>query len=200
MNKNESRRTAKLERKTSETDIKLRIDIDGSGKYSIDTGIAFFNHMLEQLSKHSGFDIELKASGDTCIDCHHTVEDSGILLGKAFGECIGRGIGIRRYGSALVPMDEALCMSAVDICGRANLIFNCTLEKSIIGDMDTEAVEEFFKAFCSNAFITLHVNLMYGKNTHHMVECIFKSVARSLKEASVIDYEDEILSTKGCIL
>jgi len=192
-------RAAELIRKTTETDIKLELNIDGSGKYSIKTGIGFFDHMLEQLARHSGFDMNLQIEGDTKVDCHHTVEDAGIVLGKIFRECIGRGMGIRRYGSSILPMDESLCMCAVDICGRANLIFNCSFEKSNIGDLDTEMVEEFFRAFCNNAFITLHINLMYGKNTHHMVECIFKAVARSLREAVSISNEEEVLSTKGCL-
>lgn len=192
-------RKAELSRKTAETDINLSLNLDGKGSYSINTGIGFFDHMLEQLSRHSGFDIELEAKGDIEVDCHHTIEDAGIVLGRALKTCLGDNAGIFRYGSSYVPMDESLCLAVVDLCGRANLVFNCSFDKQCVGSVDTEAIEEFFRALCSNAMLTLHINLMYGKNTHHMIECIFKAVARALKEATRLQTSDEILSTKGCL-
>lgn len=192
-------RQTMLERKTNETAIEIELNIDGSGKYEISTGLSFLDHMLEQLAKHSGFDIRLNAVGDTNIDCHHTMEDVGIALGKALRMCIGDGTGISRYGSTCIPMDECLTITAADLCGRANLVFNCSFKKPSIGDIDTEAVEEFFKAFCQNAAITLHINLMYGANTHHMVECIFKSTARALKQGVSLNSDGALMSTKGCL-
>lgn len=192
-------RKIQLQRKTSETDIRLSLNIDGQGSYEIETGMGFFDHMLEQLARHSGFDIKLEAEGDIEVDSHHTVEDTGILLGRALKECLGDNAGINRYGSTCIPMDESLCIAAVDICGRANLVFNCSLENQTLGNVDAETIEEFFRALCSNAMLTLHINVMYGKNTHHKVECIFKSVARALKEAVKMQESGEILSTKGCL-
>jgi imidazoleglycerol-phosphate dehydratase len=192
-------RKAELSRKTNETDIYVSIDIDGSGIYDIDTGIPFFDHMLEQLSRHSGFDLIVKAKGDIQVDVHHTVEDLGIVLGKVLYQCSQNKIGIARYGSIMLPMDDSLCTAAVDFCGRANLIYNCELLKGRIGEFDTENLKEFFKAFVSNSAITLHINLLYGENAHHNAECIFKAAARALKEALYVDETQGLPSTKGCI-
>lgn len=192
-------RIAELSRKTNETDIYVRINLDGSGKYDIDTGVPFFDHMLEQLSRHSGFDLIIKALGDVQIDPHHTVEDVGIVLGKALYECTRDKTGITRYGSIMLPMDDSLCTVAVDLCGRANLVYNCSLLKGRTGDFDTENLKEFFKALVNNAFITLHINLMYGENLHHNAECIFKAAARALKGAASRDNSLGLPSTKGCI-
>lgn len=192
-------RISELSRKTNETDIYASINLDGSGTYDIDTGVPFFDHMLEQLGRHSGFDIIVKAKGDIQIDSHHTVEDVGIVLGKVFSECTRNKAGIARYGSIMLPMDDSLCMAAVDLCGRANLVYNCSALQGSIGNFDTEVIKEFFKAFVSNSFITLHINLMYGENLHHNAECIFKAVARALKEAVGRDDSLRLPSTKGCI-
>jgi imidazoleglycerol-phosphate dehydratase len=192
-------RIAELSRKTNETDVYVSLNLDGSGKYSIDTGIPFFDHMLEQLSLHSGFDLVVKAQGDIKVDLHHTVEDVGIVLGKLLYECTRDKVGIARYGSMMLPMDDSLCMTAVDFCGRANLIYNCSSLKGHIGDFDTENIKEFFKAFVSNSFITLHINLMYGENLHHNAECIFKASARALREAASRSHSIGLPSTKGCV-
>ena len=192
-------RKAELSRKTNETDVYASIDLDGSGTYEIDTGIPFFDHMLEQLGRHSGFDIIVKARGDVQVDYHHTVEDVGIVLGKVLYECTRDKTGIARYGSMMLPMDDSLSVAAVDFCGRANLVYNCSPMQGCIGDFDTENIKEFFKAFTSNSFITLHINLMYGENAHHNAECIFKAVARALKAALYVDGTQGIASTKGCI-
>ncbi len=192
-------RIAELSRKTNETDVYIKLNLDGSGAYDIDTGIPFFDHMLEQLGRHSGFDLVVKGRGDTQVDAHHTVEDVGIVLGKLLYECSRDKVGIARYGSTILPMDDSLCMSAADFCGRANLIYNCSLLKGYIGDFDTENIKEFFKALVSNSFITLHINLLYGENLHHNAECIFKGVARALKEAAGRNDSLGLPSTKGCI-
>ncbi|HOE57148.1 MAG TPA: imidazoleglycerol-phosphate dehydratase HisB [Bacillota bacterium] len=192
-------RKAELSRRTNETDVYASIDPDGSGTYEIDTGIPFLDHMLEQLGRHSGFDIIVKAKGDIQVDHHHTVEDVGIVLGQVLYECAKDKTGIARYGNAMLPMDDSFAMAAVDFCGRANLVYNCGLLKGYIGDFGTENIKEFFKAFTSNSFITLHINLMYGENAHHNAECIFKAVALALKEALYTDRTKGIASTKGCL-
>lgn len=192
-------RIAGLSRKTKETEVYISINIDGSGVYDIDTGLPFFDHMLEQLSRHSGIDLTVKARGDLQVDAHHTVEDVGIVLGKVLYQCTLDKTGLARYGSTMLPMDDSLCMAAVDLCGRANLVYNCSLLKGRIGDFDTENLKEFFKAFVSNAAITLHINLQYGENAHHNAECMFKAVARTLREALETDKTRGLLSTKGCI-
>lgn len=192
-------RKAELSRKTNETDVYVSINLDGSGTYDINTGIPFFDHMLEQVSRHSGFDLIIKARGDIQVDLHHTVEDVGIVLGKVLYQCTEDKTGIARYGSIMLPMDDSLCMSAVDFCGRANLVYNCSPLQGHIGDFDTENIKEFFNAFVSNSAITLHINLMYGENAHHNAECIFKAVARALKEALRVDETQGVPSTKGCI-
>lgn len=199
MKEHSKARKAELSRKTNETDIYVSIDLDGSGIYDIDTGVPFFNHMLEQLARHGGFDLTVKAKGDVLIDAHHTVEDVGIVLGKALYECTRDKTGIARYGSVMLPMDGSLCMAAVDFCGRANLVYNCSDLKGRVGGFDTENIKEFYKAFVSNSFITLHINLLYGENAHHNAECIFKAAARALKEALKVDETQGMPSTKGCL-
>ena len=195
----EGARTAEIYRKTNETDVYVSLNLDGSGTYEIDTGIPFFDHMLEQLSRHSGFDLIVKARGDIQVDLHHTLEDVGIVLGKVLYECTRDKTGIARYGSTMLPMDDSLCIAAVDFCGRANLVYNCGPLQGNVGDFDTENIKEFFKAFVSNSAITLHINLMYGENAHHNAECIFKAVARTLKEALRLDGSQGMPSTKGCL-
>ncbi len=192
-------RSAELSRKTRETEVYVNINLDGSGLYDIDTGVPFFDHMLEQLSRHGGFDLEIKAKGDIQVDLHHTVEDVGIVLGKALYQCTADKTGIARYGSVMLPMDDSLCMAAADFCGRSNLVFNCGLLKGRIGEFETENIKEFFKAFVDNSSMTLHLNLQYGENAHHNAECIFKSAARALKAALKVDEAGGIPSTKGCI-
>lgn len=191
-------REAKLNRITNETEISLSLNVDGTGEYVIDTGCGFFDHMLAQLSRHGMFDISIKAKGDFVIDSHHTVEDTGIVLGKAFSACLGDKKGINRYGNAVMPMDESLCMVTVDICGRPNLVFNGQL-KGVLGTMDSEIIYDFLKAFTDNSGITLHVNMMYGRNSHHKAEGIFKGIARALREAVKVGETNDIPTTKGCL-
>ncbi|MBZ4669934.1 MAG: Imidazoleglycerol-phosphate dehydratase [Oscillospiraceae bacterium] len=191
-------RTATVSRKTRETDINLTLNLDGTGKNSIETGIGFFDHMLMALAVHSGMDFSLSAVGDLFVDSHHTVEDTGIVIGKAFAEAVGQKIGIARYGSAYIPMDEALGFCAVDISGRPFLVFNAEFSDDRIGDFDTCLAEEFFRAFAFNAGITMHINLLYGKNDHHKCEAIFKAAAHALKQAATLRNGD-VLSTKGVL-
>lgn len=194
-------RTSEINRKTNETDIKLKLNIDGEGKNSIDTGCGFLDHMLTLFSRHARFDLEVKCVGDTFVDYHHTVEDIGIVLGKAMAECLGEMRGIKRYGSFILPMDESLILTAIDISGRSYLGFNLDIPTQRVGDFDTELVREFFEAFVRNSNITLHINQLEGYNSHHIIEGAFKSVARSLKEAVSIDekFKNEIPSTKGVL-
>ncbi|MDR2401527.1 MAG: imidazoleglycerol-phosphate dehydratase HisB [Deferribacteraceae bacterium] len=189
-------RSAKIVRKTKETSIELSLNIDG-GDIAIDTGIGFFDHMLELFAFHGGFGLSLKAKGDINVDGHHTVEDAGIAFGEAFYSALGDKVGISRYAQTLLPMDETLAESAVDISGRAALVFNVAFPPGSAG-FDMELVEEFFRAFAANAKITLHINLRYGKNNHHIAEAVFKSAARSLREAVKIT-SDALPSTKGCL-
>lgn len=194
-------RTASITRKTNETDIALSLNLDGSGKSDINTGCGFLNHMLTLFAKHARFDLEVKCLGDIDVDFHHTAEDIGIVLGQAFKSALSDKKGIVRYGSCILPMDEALIMSAVDISGRSFLkcSFNGLTEK--VGDFDTELVEEFFTAFTRQAELTLHIRQIDGSNTHHILEGAFKSTARSLRQAVKIDedFKDEIPSTKGVL-
>ncbi len=195
-----SPRTAETERKTAETQIQLVINLDGSGRYEVDTGVPFFDHMLELFSKHSGIDLRLKARGDIDVDFHHVVEDTGICLGEAIGKAIGDGGGIRRYGQSLLPMQEALCQAALDICGRGFLVYHAEELGHKVGQFDVELTKDFLQALASNAKITLHVGLLYGENRHHMVEAIFKAVARALREAvQVVGDVGEVPSTKGIL-
>lgn len=194
-------RTAEIARQTTETDIKLKLNLDGSGKSSINSGCGFLDHMLTLLARHSRFDLEVYCKGDTEVDYHHTVEDIGIALGDAFLLALGDKKGITRYGSFILPMDESLILSAVDISGRSHLTYNLEIPSSKVGDFDTELTEEFFRGFVRHADITLHINQLSGTNSHHIIEGTFKSVARSLKAAVGIDsdFEDEIPSTKGVL-
>lgn len=193
-------REARVQRKTKETDIEIELNIDGRGISKIDTGIGFLNHMLDLMTKHGFMDIKLKCTGDTYVDYHHTVEDIGISLGKAFKEAVGDKKGITRYATVFTPMDEALSMISLDVSGRAFLQFNVNFEKEMVGNFDTELVEEFFRAFAFNAEVTLHINLEYGKNTHHIIESIFKGFGRAIDKATGIqDRIDGVLSTKGIL-
>src|SRR4030067_2385724 len=167
-------RKAEGKRKTKETEISLRIDLEGSGKHSIHTGIPFFDHMLSLLAYHSSMDLSLKARGDIVVDAHHTVEDVGICLGDGIRKALGEAKGIQRYGMAIIPMDETLVSVALDLSMRPCLVYHMKLKRSKIGTFDLELVEEFLKAFCNHGRITLHINLLYGKNSHHMVEAVFK--------------------------
>ena len=194
-------RTSAIKRTTAETDISLELNLDGAGESLIDTGCGFLDHMLTLLSKHSKFDLTVKCKGDTNVDYHHTVEDIGIALGEAFKEAVGNKAGICRYADTVLPMDEALILSAVDVSGRAYLGFDMNIPTQKVGDFDTELVEEFFLGFVRNADITLHIKQLDGTNSHHISEGAFKSVARSLRAAVKIDEEfsDDIPSTKGVL-
>lgn len=191
-------RTAQIERKTRETDIQLSVDLDGKGNVSIDSGIGFFDHMLTALAVHSGVDMTVKCKGDLYVDAHHSVEDIGICLGKAFAEALGDKSGITRYGSAFVPMDEALAFCSLDISGRAYLVFDASFSDDRIGEFDTCLAVEFFRAFAFNAGLTLHIRQEYGSNDHHICEAIFKAVAHALKQAVAIS-GNAVLSTKGVL-
>lgn len=192
-------RSAHVERKTKETSISISWDLDGTGEYRIATGIPFFDHMLDLFAKHGLFDLEVSAKGDIDIDNHHTVEDVGIAMGKALRDALGTTEGIKRYGSALVPMDEAICMTAVDVSGRSTFVFKGKLQGRT-GGFDVDVVKEFLQAFSNEAKLTLHVNILYGNNLHHRVEAVFKSFGRALKAA--VEKDDRIkgvLSTKGVL-
>jgi imidazoleglycerol-phosphate dehydratase len=186
-----------LSRKTNETDIKISLDLDGEGLFNIDTGIEFFNHMLDSFAKHGFFDLEVNAKGDTGVDDHHTVEDVGILLGKIYNEAIGDKKGIRRMAHAIVPMDDALATVAVDISGRSYSVLNFEFNKPKVGDLSTENVEHFFESFANSAEININAKVD-GENDHHKIEALFKSFARALKDASIIEHES-IPSTKGIL-
>lgn len=193
-------RKAKIERKTLETGVDLELVVDGSGEHDISTGIPFFDHMLTHIARHGFFDLKVAATGDTEVDFHHSVEDIGICLGQAFKIALDGYKGIVRYGNALVPMDEALVSVAMDIGGRPHLVFNAKIERAKVGDFDTELVEEFLKAFSNHLGCNLHVNVMYGSNTHHIIEAIFKALAKALDAATMIDKRvTGVLSTKGKI-
>lgn len=194
-------RTGNIDRKTNETDIKLNVNLDGSGKADIATGCGFLDHMLNLFARHGRFDLTVKCVGDTYVDYHHTVEDIGISLGKSFKEALGDKKGIVRYGDTALPMDESLILSAVDISGRGGLYYALEIPTQKVGGFDTELVEEFWRAFACDAGITLHIRQLAGSNSHHIIEGSFKSVARSLRTAVSIDKEfaDEIPSTKGLL-
>jgi len=193
-------RKAEIKRKTKETEILLRLDLDSSGKYSINTGIPFFDHMLSLMAYHSSMDLSIKAMGDIGVDSHHTVEDVGICLGEGIRKALGESKGIKRYGMAIIPMDETLASIALDISMRPCLVFNMKLKRSKIGTFDLELVEEFFKALCNHCRTTLHINLLYGRNSHHMVEAVFKGFGRALREAVSFDErESQVPSTKGIL-
>jgi imidazoleglycerol-phosphate dehydratase len=194
-------RNAAINRTTGETDIALALVIDGTGKSEINTGCGFLDHMLTLFAKHGRFDLNVTCKGDTCVDDHHTVEDIGIVLGKAFAQALGDKKGITRYGSTVLPMDESLILSAVDLSGRGYLGYALEIPTEKVGSFDTELVEEFWLAFIRNAEATLHIRQLAGTNSHHIIEGAFKSVARSLKAAVAIDaaFADEIPSTKGVL-
>ncbi len=191
-------RKANIDRKTSETDIRIALSLDGRGEHAVETGVPFFDHMLVQIARHGFFDLEVRAQGDLEIDAHHTVEDVGIALGEAFRQALGDKAGIRRYGRGTMPMHEALASVIIDFSGRPHLVFNVAIPKTRIGNFETELVEEFFTAFCNHSGANLHVNLAYGDNLHHIIEAIFKAFARALDEASGLDPRiDGVLSSKG---
>lgn len=195
-----SERIAELKRKTKETDIAVRLNIDGSGASSIHTGIGFFDHMLAGFAKHGFFDLNLSCAGDLAVDCHHTIEDCGIVLGNAIRDALGTKEGIRRYGSCILPMDETLVLCAVDLSGRPYLIFEDAFTAERIGEMDTEMIQEFFYAISYSAGMNLHMKVLNSGNNHHMAEAMFKSFARALDEACSIDPRiNGILSTKGSL-
>ena len=194
-------RTAEINRKTNETDIALKLNIDGKGDSHINSGCGFLDHMLTLLSRHARFDLELNCKGDTEVDYHHTVEDIGIALGEALSKALGDKRGITRYGSFILPMDESLILTAGDISGRSHLEYDLEIPSQKVGDFDTELAEEFFYGFVRKAEITLHIKKLNGTNSHHIIEGAFKSVARSLKAAVAVDeaFKNEIPSTKGVL-
>lgn len=193
-----SKRKAKVERKTSEVEVTVDINLDGKGKYEIDTGIPFFDHMLSQFAKHGYFDLNIKAAGDIDVDFHHTVEDVGLALGDAILKALDDKKGIARFGEAAVPFDETLATTNVDLSGRPYLVFKAQIPKSKVGDFDLELAEEFFKSFSNTLMCNLHIELKYGDNLHHMVEAVFKSVGRALDNATKLDpRSNEVPSTKG---
>lgn len=194
-------RTSAIERNTAETKIKLSLNLDGTGESTVNTGCGFLDHMLTLFAKHGRFDLTVKCDGDTNVDYHHTVEDIGIVLGTAFSEALGDKKGIERYGDIILPMDEALILTAVDLSGRAYLGFNLEIPTEKVGDFDTELVKEFWLGFVRTAGCTLHIKQLAGENSHHIIEGAFKSAARSFSKAIKInsDYKDEIPSTKGVL-
>lgn len=194
-------RQATITRTTGETDIRIQLMIEGTGKSVIETGVGFLDHMLTLFAKHGRFDLKVNCKGDTQVDDHHSVEDIGIALGQAFSQALGDKKGITRYGSTILPMDEALILSAADISGRGLLVYDLQIPTEKVGTFDTELTEEFFRAFAHNADITLHLKQLSGKNSHHIIEGAFKSAARSLKTAAAIDptLGNEIPSTKGIL-
>ena len=194
-------RCATIDRKTAETDISLTLELDGKGSSTIDTGCGFLDHMLTLFAKHGRFDLQVKATGDTYVDDHHTVEDIGIALGQAFTKALGDKRGICRYGNMILPMDEALVLSAVDLSGRGYLGYDLNIPTEKVGTFDTELVEEFWLGFVRNANCTLHIKQLAGANSHHIIEGAFKSVGRSMAAAVRIDeaFADDILSTKGVL-
>lgn len=193
-------RIAKVSRKTKETDISVKLNIDGNGTASIDTGIGFFNHMLEGFARHGLFDLDIRCAGDTWVDCHHSVEDCGIVLGTAIKEAVGDKAGIRRYGSCILPMDESLVMCAVDLCGRPYFVYDAAFKGEKCGEMDTQMVREFFYAVSYAAGMNLHIKEFYGENDHHVAEAMFKAFAKALDAATMPDERiSGVLSTKGTI-
>lgn len=194
-------REAHIERDTKETKVKVDLNLDGSGKVDVATGVGFMDHMLELLAFHGKFDLYVRVDGDLQVDSHHTIEDLGIVLGQCVSQALGDKKGITRYGAFTIPMDEALVACHLDLSGRHFLVFNVTLDNVLLGNYQTEMTEEFFRAFAFNSGMTLHFNEAYGKNMHHVIEACFKSFARALKEAVTINekYRDEIVSSKGVL-
>lgn len=196
----EEMRKGKVKRKTSETTISMEMDLDGSGRAEIDTTVPFMNHMLTLFSRHGLFDIKIAGKGDRDVDDHHLVEDLGICLGQAVKEALGSKEGIKRYGSALVPMDESLCSIAIDLSGRPYLIYHVEFGEARIGDFDPALLKEFFKSFSDHSGMTLHINVLYGKNNHHVAESIFKAFAWALRRAAGLDDRIQgVMSTKGSL-
>ena len=193
-------RNCKIERQTTETNISLALNIDGSGSNKVCTEVGFFDHMLTLWSKHGGFDLDLYAQGDLCVDAHHTVEDVGICLGKAVKKALGNKVGINRYGHAYVPMDEALALAVVDYSGRGYLVLEAEFPAQKVGEFDTELVEEFLRALAVNGEFTLHVRVLSGRNTHHIIEAIFKALGRAMRQAASQDSKMQgVPSTKGVL-
>lgn len=193
-------RKAVLERNTNETKIRVEINIDGTGKSEIDTGIGFFNHMLTHLAKHSLCDLSIMCDGDLEIDAHHSVEDVGICIGKALVEAVGDKAGMTRYGSCILPMDESLVLAAIDISGRGSLFYEMNIDKEMVGEFDTELAEEFFKSLCNNAGINAHIRQLAGTNAHHIIEAAFKAFAKALRQAVSMDPRVQgVPSTKGSL-
>ena len=194
------KRNAIVMRKTKETDISITLNLDGDGSGNIETGIGFFDHMLEGFSRHGFFNLDVKVTGDLHVDGHHSVEDTGIVLGNAIKEALGDKAGIRRYGSVILPMDDALALCAIDLCGRPYFAFDCEFTTEKVGDLDTELVREFFYAVSYSAGMNLHIKMLSGMNNHHMIEAIFKAFAKALDEATRKDERiKDVLSTKGSL-
>lgn len=194
-------RTSQISRKTKETQIDMMLNLDGTGQASIHTGIGFMDHMLELFAFHSGFDLTVQCTGDIQVDSHHSVEDLGIVLGMCIKEALGDKKGIMRYGEMTIPMDEALVTTHLDLSGRPYLVYHAQLQMALLGHYETEMTKEFFKAVSDQAMMTLHINQIYGKNTHHIIEAMFKSFARALKKAVMIDeaHRDQVVSSKGVL-
>lgn len=197
----EKARKAEVVRETKETRIKVSVNVDGSGKSSVSTGVGFFDHMLESFAKHSAMDINVEAKGDLHIDQHHTMEDVGIVLGQAFKEAIGSYSGVIRFGHAYLPMDETLARAAVDLCNRPYLIWKVGFTRDKVGNVDTELFKEFFQAFAMNSGACVHIELLYGENSHHIAEACFKALARALRAAYAVDdrLQGQVASTKGSL-
>lgn len=191
-------RNSNVSRKTNETEIMVELDVDGSGKTEIDTGIGFLNHMLTLFGFHGGFDLKVKCTGDLDVDSHHTAEDIGIALGEAFKIALGDKKGIERYGFMFLPMDESMARVAVDLSGRPTLVYNVELGREMLGNMATEDFKEFFRGFVNNSLSTLHIGVLYGENDHHKIEAVFKGFGRALKTATRITSEN-LMSTKGAL-
>ncbi len=196
---NKKVRTGEVVRKTFETDIFINVTLDGKGISTINTGIGFFDHMLTALSKHSGISMTIEVKGDLHVDCHHTIEDTGIALGQALNQALGAKSGIVRYGTSYIPMDESLAMCSLDISNRPFLVFNCDFTNQSCGGYDLCMTEEFFRAFAFNSGITMHINLLYGSNDHHKAEAVYKAVAHALKTAVAYNSDGSTLSTKGVL-
>jgi len=196
-----ARRSASLQRDTTETQIRARLTLDGKGTYNVRTGVRFLDHMLELFAKHGGFDLELRATGDLDVDQHHTVEDVGIVLGQCFHQALGDKRGINRAGYFIMPLDETLAVASVDLSGRPYLVCNARFRQRLVGDLQTELVEDFFQGFATHAKANVHLKVLYGRSTHHAVEALFKSFARAMKMAVSLDarLKDQMPSTKGLL-
>lgn len=193
-------RQATVERKTNETALAVAVNLDGTGKADVSTGIGFFDHMLELLARHGKLDLNIRAEGDLRVDCHHTVEDTGLALGQALRKALGAKVGIRRYGTFHVPMDEALALVSLDLSGRPFLVFDALIVRVTLGSFESECAEEFFRALAFSAGITLHMKVLYGSNTHHMLEALFKALGQALRLAAEADpRENGVPSTKGVL-